>query len=215
MTEQSFQPEHFTRLDDSADPLFYSEARKVVHIDEAAIAAVGQFFRELLPANGVVLDLMSSWRTHWPADLPKQRLTGLGLNAEEMADNPDLDDYVVHDLNTNPQLPFEADMFDAVVVTVSVQYMTKPIDVFRDVNRILKPGGLFAVIFSNRMFPTKAVAIWRMLDDQEHVDLIAIYFKQAGNFVEVEAQNRTPVSTEYSDPVYVVMARKPGPASPE
>ncbi len=208
MAEQSFQPEHFARLDDSADPLFYTEARKVVHINEAAIAAVAQFFRDTLPADGVVLDLMSSWRTHWPADLPKQRLTGLGLNAEEMADNPDLDDYVVHDLNAEPSLPFDADTFDAVVVTVSIQYMTKPIEVFRDVNRILKPGGVFAVIFSNRMFPTKAVAIWRMLDDQEHVDLVAIYFKQAGHFVEVAAQNRTLVSSEYSDPVYVVTARK-------
>jgi ubiquinone/menaquinone biosynthesis C-methylase UbiE len=125
-----------------------------------------------------------------------------------MRDNPDLDDYVVHDLNADPNLPFESDTFDAVVVTVSIQYMTRPIDVFREVNRILKPGGLFAVIYSNRMFPTKAVAIWRMLDDREHAALIASYFRQAGNFVGLEAQSHAPPVAAYTDPVYVVMARK-------
>jgi SAM-dependent methyltransferase len=214
MAEQSFQPEHFARLDESADPLFYSEPRKVVHIDEPAIATVAQFFRDTLPPHGVTLDLMSSWRSHWPGDLPKQRLAGLGLNAEEMADNPDLDDYVVHDLNADPNLPFESDTFDAVVVTVSIQYMTRPVDVFRDVNRILKPGGLFAVIYSNRMFPTKAVAIWRMLNDREHADLIATYFRHAGNFVDLQAQSHTPPAVAYTDPIYVVMARKAEAATP-
>jgi SAM-dependent methyltransferase len=214
MAEQSFQPEHFARLDESADPLFYSEPRKVVHIDEPAIATVAQFFRDTLPPHGVVLDLMSSWRSHWPGDLPKQRLAGLGLNAEEMADNPDLDDYVVHDLNADPHLPFEPDTFDAVVVTVSIQYMTRPVDVFREVNRILKPGGLFAVIYSNRMFPTKAVAIWRMLNDREHADLIAAYFRHAGNFVDLQAQSHTPPAVAYTDPIYIVMARKAEAATP-
>ena len=214
MAEQSFQPEHFARLDESADPLFYSEPRKVVHIDEPAIATVAQFFRDTLPPHGVILDLMSSWRSHWPSDLPKQRLAGLGLNAEEMADNPDLDDYVVHDLNADPHLPFESDTFDAVVVTVSIQYMTRPVDVFREVNRILKPGGLFAVIYSNRMFPTKAVAIWRMLNDREHADLIAAYFRHAGNFVDLQAQSHTPPAVAYTDPIYIVMARKAEAATP-
>jgi hypothetical protein len=210
MTEQLFQPAYFSRLDDEPDPAFYREPRKVVHLDDKAIAAVEQFFRETFPANGIVLDLMSSWRSHWPADYPKQRLTGLGLNAAEMADNPALDDYVVHDLNAEPHLPFPDDTFDAVAVTVSIQYMTKPIEVFRDVNRILKPDGLFAVIYSNRMFPTKAIAIWRMLDDRQHADLIAAYFQHAGNFVKLQAQNRTPPAPADTDPVYVVLAHKAG-----
>ena len=208
MAESPFMPEHFARLDDDPDAEFYDMARKVVHIDDDAIAAVAQFFRDVLPRDGVILDLMSSWRSHWPSDLPKQRLAGLGMNAEEMADNPDLDDFVIHDLNANPQLPFEEATFDAVVVTVSIQYMTQPVAVFREVNRILKPSGLFAVIFSNRMFPTKAVAIWRSLNDEQHAQLIAAYFNQAGNYVEVKAQDRTPQASDYTDPVYVVMARK-------
>src|SRR5262245_39932051 len=152
---------------------------------------VKQVFREVFPAQGVIPDLPSSWRSHWPEGFAKQRLIGLGLNAEEMADNPDLDDYVVHDVNANPHLPFASAMFDAVLLTVSIQYLTQPIAVFRDVNRLLKPAGPFVVVFSNRMFPTKAVAIWRMLNDQQHADLIAAYFQQAGKFVDMEAHEYT------------------------
>ena len=211
--EPPFQPEHFARIDESADRLFYSFPRKVVHIDDAAIAAVEQLFREVLPAQGVVLDLMSSWRSHWPEGFPKQRLVGLGLNAEEMADNSDLDAYVVHDVNADPRLPFEADTFDAVVLTVSVQYLINPLEVFQEVNRILKPGAPFAVIFSNRMFPTKAVAIWRGLDDRQHIELVGAYFQYAGNFEGIDAQDRTPSAVDYTDPVYVVLARKASAAA--
>jgi hypothetical protein len=211
--EPPFQPEHFARVDESPDPLFYDFPRKVVHIDDAAIAAVKQFFREVLPPDGVVLDLLSSWRSHWPEEFPKQRLVGLGLNAEEMADNPDLDESVVHDVNADPRLPFEDGVFDAAVLTVSVQYLTKPIEVFREVNRILKPGGLFAVIFSNRMFPTKAVAVWRALDDAQHFKLVNSYFHYAGNFVNLVNQDRTPPAEDYTDPVYVAMARKANEAA--
>ncbi len=208
MTESPFQPDDFVRLDASPDPEFYRMPRKVVHIDDAAIAAVKQFVHEVFPANGVVLDLLSSWRSHWPPGLPAKRLVGLGLNAVEMADNPDLDDYVVHDVNADPHLPFADAMFDAAILSVSIQYLIKPVDVFQEVNRCLQPGGVFAVIFSNRMFPTKAVAIWRLLNDQQHTDLVATYFQLAGNFVDLAAQNRTPAVASYTDPVYVVMARK-------
>jgi SAM-dependent methyltransferase len=207
--EHPFRPDHFVRADESPDPVFYSFPRKVVHIDDAAIDAVKEFFQEVLPPNGVVLDLLSSWRSHWPEGFPKQRLVGVGLNAEEMADNPHLDEYVVHDVNADPRLPFEANVFDAVVLTVSIQYVTQPLEVFRDVNRILKPGGLCAVIFSNRMFPTKAVAVWRGLNDEGHFKLINSYFQYAGNFVALENHDRTPSNTdEYTDPVFVSMARK-------
>jgi ubiquinone/menaquinone biosynthesis C-methylase UbiE len=117
----------------------------------------------------------------------------------------------VHDVNANPQLPFATATFDAVVITVSIQYLTQPLAVFREVNRVLRPGGLFVVIFSNRMFPTKAVAIWRALSDEQHSELIETYFQQAGSFVGIEAQNRTPFALTYTDPVYVVMARKDNP----
>lgn len=208
MSDSLFQPDDFVRLDDSPDPLFYVEPRKVVHIDSAACNAVADFLLDAVPPGAEVLDLLSSWRSHWPSELAKRRLVGLGLNAEEMADNPDLDDFVVHDVNTLPRLPFDDASFDAVVITVSIQYLTQPVAVFRDVHRVLRAGGLFAVIYSNRMFPTKAVAIWRRLNDRQHADLIAAYFRESGGFVDLEVRNCSPPFPPGSDPLYVVTARK-------
>ena len=208
MNESLFHPDDFARLDDNPDPLFYVEPRKVVHLDAAACAAVADFLRDAVPPGAEALDLLSSWRSHWPPELPKRRLVGLGLNAEEMADNPDLDAFVVHDVNAVPRLPFDDDSFDAVVLTVSIQYLTQPVAVFRDAHRVLRAGGLFAVLYSNRMFPTKAVAIWRRFNDRQHADLIAAYFREASGFVDLETRNCSPPFPPGSDPLYVVMARK-------
>ena len=179
-----------------------------MHIDELAIAAVGRGFREQIPADSVILDLMSSWRSHWPAGHAKSRLVGLGMNAAEMADNPDLDDYVVHDLNRDPELPFGDDLFDAVVVTVSVQYLTSPIETFQQINRVLKPGGVFIVTFSNRMFPTKAVRLWRTTSDQGHLDLVGSYLENAGEFEDIEGGLTNPEDRGRGDPLFAVIARK-------
>ncbi|HJY80469.1 MAG TPA: methyltransferase type 11, partial [Candidatus Binatia bacterium] len=135
--DNPFTPEMFQRMDDSEDAQFYAFPRKVVHIDDPAIAAAGKFMAATFAPQGVLLDLMSSWRSHLPAGFVKQRMVGLGLNAEEMADNPDLDEYVVHDLNVDPRLPFADDNFDGAVVTVSIQYMIRPLEVFADVRRVL------------------------------------------------------------------------------
>jgi hypothetical protein len=210
MNDSLFPPHDFARLDDSPDPHFYLEPRKVVHLDAAACAAVSDFLRNAVPPDAEVLDLLSSWRSHWPPELTKRRLVGLGLNAEEMAENPDLDDFVVHDLNAVPKLPFEAASFDAAVITVSIQYLTQPVALFRDVHRVLRNGGLFAILYSNRIFPTKAVAIWRRLSDRQHADLIASYFQEAGGFAGIEYLNCSPPFPPNSDPLYVVMSRKEG-----
>lgn len=210
VTESQFSPEFFQREDDQDDRLFYAEPRLVVHIDEGAIATVGKLFRDFIPPSSDVLDLMSSWRSHWPAGHLKHRLVGLGLNAEEMADNPDLNEYLVHDVNQDPELPFEDAIFDAVVITVSVQYLTSPIETFKQVNRILTPGGVFIVTFSNRMFPTKAVRIWRNTSDRGHLELVAAYMQQAGNFENIQGGLANPGNSPPGDPLFVVMGRKVG-----
>ncbi len=207
ITGPAFPAEYFSREDESDDGLFYTQPRFVVHIDELAIAAVRRVFREQIPADSVVLDLMSSWRSHWPADHAKKRLVGLGMNAAEMADNPDLDDYLVHDLNRDPELPFGDDLFDAVVVTVSVQYLTRPIETFQQVNRVLKPGGVFIVTFSNRMFPTKAVRLWRGSSDQGHLDLVVSYLEYAGEFEDIKGGLTNPEDRGRGDPLFAVIAR--------
>jgi SAM-dependent methyltransferase len=205
--DNPFTPEMFHRMDDSEDPLFYAFPRKVVHIDDPAIAAAGQFMATTFAPHGVLLDLMSSWRSHLPAGFVKQRMVGLGLNAEEMADNPDLDEYVVHDLNIDPRLPFADDSFDGAVVTVSIQYMIRPLEVFADVRRVLKPSAPFIVLFSNRMFPTKAVRVWQVLRDERRAELIRAYFHHAGGYDEPVFHNLSP-NPGLSDPLYAVCARK-------
>ena len=182
--------------------------RLVVHIDDYAIAAVSQLFKDLIPPNSVILDLMSSWRSHWPAGHTKTRLVGLGMNAVEMRENPDLDDHVVHDVNQDPVLPFPDDSFDAVVITVSAQYLTRPVETFEQVSRILKPGGIFIVSFSNRMFPTKAVRIWRMGTDRQHIELVESYMQAAGNLQDIKSGLVNPEQSPPADPLFVVAGRK-------
>jgi len=203
-----FTPEQFQREDEEDDRNFYVYPRKVVHIDDGAIAAVGRLFQEFIPEDSVVLDLMSSWRSHWPAGHRKQSLVGLGLNQEEMEDNPDLDEIVVHNVNENPVLPFTDETFDAVVITVSAQYLTQPVETFSQVNRILKPGGVFIVSFSNRMFPTKAVRVWRVSNDRGRVDLVGTYMESAGNFEDIQGVFLNPDNSPPGDPMFVVRSRK-------
>lgn len=202
-----FTPEMFDRMDESEDTQFYAFPRKVVHIDDPAIAAVGQFMAQTFAPHGVLLDLMSSWRSHLPVEFAKQRMIGLGLNAEEMADNPDLDEYIVHNLNAVSRLPFEENFFDGVVVTVSVQYMIRPLEIFGEVRRVLKPGAPFLVFFSNRMFPTKAVRIWQTLRDERRAELVQAYFHYAGGFDDAVFYDLSP-NPGVTDPLYVVWARK-------
>jgi SAM-dependent methyltransferase len=204
---------YFQRYDPTDDALFYDLPRKVVHIDDGAIAALGEIYAELLPTTGTLLDLMSSWRSHLPTavtESPLLQVVGLGMNAEEMAENPQLARFVIHDLNREPRLPFEAGVFTAAVCAVSVQYLTRPIEVFRDVARVLAPGGRFVVSFSNRCFPTKAVAVWQATSDEQHVQLVGSYFRMAGGWDEPEGRARQP---DDGDPLFVVWARKSGAAA--
>ena len=143
-----------------------------------------------------------------PEDLSIEKLVGLGLNAVEMAENPQLDQAVVHDINSDPELPFGDGAFDAVVVTVSIQYIVSPVEVFRQVNRVLGEGGKLHVVYSNRMFPTKAVAIWKALDDTRRGQLIASYFHYSGGWGQPEALDIGCEQEPHADPVYVVSARK-------
>lgn len=194
---------YFRRYDESADEAFYTMPRLVVHIDDGAIRALTALLAHRLPPGGVYLDLMSSWRSHLPDELKPTRVVGLGMNAAEMAANPQLDAYLVHNLNANPTLPLATAAFDAVVCTVSVQYMTQPVALFQEVNRVLKPGGIFVVSFSNRCFPSKAIAAWTAGDDAAHLDLVQSYFTRAGNWRAPQTAAHQP---RYGDPLYAVWA---------
>jgi len=204
--ESAFRPEFFEREDESPDRLFYAAPRLLVHIDDRAIEAAGRLYSEVLPKRSALLDLMSSYRSHLADDLQWSRLAGLGLNEVELRENHQITDYTVHDLNANPRMPYTDAEFDGAVVTVSIQYMTRPVEIFRDVARVLKPGAPFVVTYSDRMFPTKAVRIWRSLDDRDRATLIATYFKYAGGFGDVQARDCTPAGGASHDPLFAVWA---------
>ena len=173
-------PAHaFDRQDNGDDLGFYAPPRLVTHIDEGAAAALTGMYRDAIPAGGRVLDLMSSWVSHLPDEVAYAEVVGHGMNAEELAANPRLQRWFVQDLNAVPDLPEEDGRYDAVLVCVGIQYLRHPLAVLREVRRVLKPGGSVIVSFSNRCFPTKAVAIWRALDTQGHAALVRLYLETA------------------------------------
>jgi SAM-dependent methyltransferase len=196
-------PGAFSKEDLSDDREFYTPARLVTHIDEVAIETLTTFYRSVLPAGGVILDLMSSWVSHLP-DVAYGEVVGHGMNAEELAANPRLDRWFVADLNRDPVLPLESRSCDAALCCVGAQYLQRPVEVFAEVARVLRPNAPFIVSFSNRCFPTKAVAIWRALDARGHARLIAHYLHEAG-FEGVEASVLSDGSR--GDPLTVVVGR--------
>ncbi|MEJ0064710.1 MAG: methyltransferase domain-containing protein [Caulobacteraceae bacterium] len=197
-------PWSFQKDDPDDDAAFYAEARLTTHIDDGAIAALTDYYRRALPAGGVVLDLMSSCVSHLPDEVAYGEVIGHGMNAEELAANPRLDRWFIHDLNRDPVLPLESASLDAAMICVGVQYLQRPAPVFQDLTRVLKPGAPLVVSFSNRCFPTKAVAIWMRLDDQGHAALVELYLKSAGfNDVTVNVL----ADGTRCDPLFAVVGR--------
>ena len=195
----------FRKEDEGDDADFYAPARLVTHMDEAATRALTACYRAILPAGGVLLDLMSSWVSHLPPEVAYAEVIGQGMNAEELEANPRLSRRFVQDLNRTPTLPLEAESCDAALCCVGVQYLQRPVEVFADVLRILRLGAPFIVSFSNRCFPTKAVAIWRSLDARGHAALVSLYLERAG-FHDIRAEVLRDGSE--GDPLIAVTGRR-------
>jgi hypothetical protein len=202
--DTALPPGAFNKEDRGDDLVFYAPARLVTHIDDAAIAALTQLYRDLVPDGARVLDLMSSWVSHLPDERIYAEVVGHGMNADELAANPRLGRRFVQDLNADPALPFDTGTFDAALCCVGVQYLQRPYEVFAEVHRILAPGAPFIVSYSNRCFPTKAVAVWRSLDMQGQAKLIGHYCARAG-FGEVDA--RVLADGAHGDPLVAVVGR--------
>jgi len=195
----------FGRADESDDAQFYAPPRLVTHVDDATIVALTQAYRELVPAGARVVDLLSSWVSHLPDDVAYAHVAGHGMNAAELAQNPRLDERVLRDLNRDPTLPFADGSFDVALNAFSMQYLVRPLEVLREVRRVLAPGGAHLVALSHRMFPTKAVAIWHALDMEDRARLVGVYFRLAGGWTEPELRDRSPAG---ADPLWVVVARR-------
>lgn len=204
----------FAREDEASDAVFYATPRKLLHVDEVCAQRITAFYAEHLAPAAAVLDLMAAWRSHLPQGLGS--VTGLGMNKEELSDNPQLQSSVCHDLNATPNLPFETAAFDAVVNTVSFEYLTQPMAVLQEVQRILKPGGKCLITFSNRFFPPKAIMLWKRLHPVERMAWV-VQCLQAAGFTEmttlVERGLQRDPSDRYAehfkemDPLFAVSAR--------
>ena len=203
-----FPPGFFDRLDETPDASFYAFPRFVTHIDDATIAALTSYYGEVLRPGADVLDLMSSWVSHLPpaSALPLGNVVGIGMNAEELAKNPSLASWLVHDLNDDPRLPLADASFDFALCAVSIQYLTRPVAVFAELARVLRPGGRVVVATSHRCFPTKAIRAWHVLPPAERLRTIARYFAEAGGFEPAELLDRSPVG---ADPLWIVTAARP------
>lgn len=197
-----FPPGFFDRADPAADDIFYGPPRMVTHIDDAAIAEVARLYRELA-ISGRVLDLMSSWVSH--LDHHPGHLTVLGMNRAELEANPMADEVVVHDLNVAPTLPFDDNAFDGALCCVSVDYLTQPIEVFREVRRTLTAGAPFVCTFSNRLFPTKAIQGWLTADEATRCEVVAEYFRRSGGWSPPVIDVRIEPGRGF-DPLYAVHA---------
>jgi SAM-dependent methyltransferase len=209
------RPVQRTKLDDTDDTLFYSAPRFVTHVDEGFIQQLTNLYRERLQPNTRILDLMSSWVSHLPEEMAFEWVEGHGLNDEELARNPRLDRFFIQNLNENQTLPLDDRSFDAVLITVSVQYLQHPEAVFAEIHRVLKPEGVAIVSFSNRMFYQKAIQAWRDSSESERVELVKRYFRAIAGFSEPEVIARpSSVSSILqmlgvsSDPFYAVLAQR-------
>jgi hypothetical protein len=213
-----FSGKPFSRRDEQADDRFYGSPRLVHHLDETARDMMADLYKRFVKDSMQVLDLMSSWVSHLPKGVNPAKVSGLGMNRTEMEQNPKLTDVHVHDLNAVPALPCENESFDVAICSVSVEYLTQPLEVFADVARVLKPGGTFVVTFSNRWFPPKVVRIWEQIHEFERVGLVMEYFLKSGAFDNLGTYSMRglprPRDDKYaselslSDPVYAVWGQK-------
>ena len=206
MTLADLPPHAFQKADPTSDTAFYAMPRMVAHIDDSAIAALTEVYVEHLRDGMRVLDLMSSRYSHLPPDLDLD-VTGHGMNAAELEANPALGAHIVRNLNEDPRLPFADASFDASLCCVSVQYLQHPVRVFGEVARVLAPDAPFIVSFSNRCFPTKAIALWHALSDAHRAAYVATVMQEAG-FADVEPSEVLP-ETGVSDPLWTVVGRVP------
>jgi hypothetical protein len=198
----------FSKIDAEEDEIFYEPPRLVCHIDDGAIAALTEFYRTVLPAGGILLDLMSSWVSHLPPEIDYAEVIGHGMNATELGANPRLTRWFVQNFNRDTKLPLADTSVDAAMVCVSIQYMQQPVAVLREVARVLRPGGPLVISFSNRCFWTKAVAIWRALDGDGHAGLVERYLRHAG-FERIETHQLAEWVEDVSDPMTAVVGRAP------
>ena len=205
MSRIGLPPHYFSREDEIPDENFYQDPRFTTHIDDATISEITKYYRETLLPSDRLLDLMSSWISHLPNEVGFRQVSGLGMNRKEMDLNPRLNDSIVQNLNTTPSLPYADHSYDVVMIAVSIQYLTKPYEVFSEIARVLAPGGRCIVVMSHRVFPTKTIYAFLNLAPAERCELVSNYMEETGQIIEIDILDRSP---RHADPLWLVVGRK-------
>ena len=215
----------FNRHDKSNDNIFYNKPRLVTHIDDSAIGLLSEFYSTNLKNDSITVDLCSSWISHLPYNKKFEKVIGIGMNQQELKKNSQLDEFYVHDLNSNPTLSMLNDTsVDHVIIAVSVDYLKRPYEVFYEVLRTLKSGGSFVISFSNRYFPTKVIEAWTKTNDAGRINIVWHYFHQTNSELNWRCVNVYDISKDkdqlnfqlkhnnlhkpFSDPMYVIVGFK-------
>jgi SAM-dependent methyltransferase len=202
-----YSQEDFKRQDESDDGIFYESPRLCYHIDDSAVGALTDYYAGTIQEGEDVLDICSSWVSHYPKDWKGGNVVGLGMNDYELSQNEKLSSYVVKDLNQDPTLPFEDASFDKVTIVVSIDYLNQPLQVCQEIGRVLRPGGECIVSMSNRCFPTKAFQIWMQMNDLEHIFIVGSFFHYTGLFEPPSSEDISP-NPGRSDPLYIVKSKR-------
>jgi hypothetical protein len=205
--EWPFSPSDFERNDESDDTIFYDQPRLVYHIDDSAVEALTNYYSTHLKEGDDILDICSSWVSHYPKDFKGGNVVGLGMNEYELSQNSQLTSYNVKDLNADPTFPYEDESFDKVTCVVSVDYLNQPQAIFDEIGRVLRPGGECIISMSNRCFPTKAFRIWLQTNDLEHIFIVGAFFHYSGKFEGAVCEDVSP-NPGRSDPLFIVKAAK-------
>lgn len=206
-----------SRMDERSDDSFYANPRMVQHLDSRALQTVNGLYKRLIPSQSEVLDLMASFDSHLQGT-DYSTLHLLGMNAKELSSNQAASSSVVQDLNDSSTLPYENNSLDAIISTASIEYLTQPTEILAEALRILRPGGLTVLSFSNRWFPTKAIRVWSELHMFERVGMVTQWMQRAG-YTRLHtfssrgwprpADDPHAGQTPFSDPVFAVWGYKP------
>ncbi|MFP4213777.1 MAG: class I SAM-dependent methyltransferase, partial [Desulfohalobiaceae bacterium] len=209
--------EPLMREDENPDQNFYSRPRFIGHVDQQASEHLQQEYSRYLMPGMRVLDLMSSLHSHLPLDMDLE-VTGLGLNLEELQANPRLSKHLIQDINQKPELPFASGSFEALICSLSIEYVTSPLSLLREMHRVLAPGGTLLISFSNRWFPPKVTRLWTSLHEFERLGLVLELALRTGGFTNLQTTTirnwwRPKDDKWYgwlwsSDPVYLLVAKK-------
>jgi len=175
-------PGSFDTANTASDKEFWGQMKEGVqwYLPKDAARFIYRKLRSILPVGSRILDLMSGYHSYTPRKPRLSAIVGLGVSTDEMRANRRLTSYVVCDINVLPNLPFCDNSFDAIIMTSGIAYVKHPFILFKETNRILKPGGIFAVVFGENSYALKTVRIWRENCFEARLNLVRYYFEHGG-----------------------------------